>query len=44
MQAVLKIGDKAPDFELKNANEDPVRSDELLSNGPAVLSFYRGKW
>ena len=44
MQAVLKIGDKAPDFELKNADEDLVRSDDLLSSGPAVLSFYRGKW
>jgi hypothetical protein len=44
MKAVLKIGDKSPDFELKNANQDLVRSDDLLSNGPVVLSFYRGKW
>ena len=44
MQQVLKIGDKAPEFELKNADETVIRSDDLLSNGPVVLSFYRGKW
>ena len=44
MQQVLKIGDKAPEFELKNADETVIRSDDLLSNGPVVLSVYRGKW
>ena len=44
MQEVLQIGDKAPDFELKNASENMIRSNDLLSGGPVVLSFYRGKW
>ena len=44
MQQVLKIGDKAPEFELKNADENMIRSTELLVNGPLVLSFYRGRW
>lgn len=44
MQHVLKIGDKAPGFELKNADENVIRSGDLLSNGPVVLSVYRGKW
>lgn len=44
MQQVLKIGDRAPEFDLKNADENPVRSKDLLSRGPIVLSFYRGRW
>jgi hypothetical protein len=44
MQQVLKIGDKAPEFELKNADENVIRSGDLLSSGPVVLSVYRGKW
>ena len=44
MQQVLKIGDKSPDFELKNADENMINSKDLLSSGPLVLSFYRGRW
>ena len=44
MQQVLKIGDKAPEFELNNADENMIRSKDLLSSGPVVLSFYRGRW
>ena len=44
MQQVLKIGDKAPEFELQNADENLIRSKNLLSSGPLVLSFYRGRW
>lgn len=44
MQQMLKIGDKAPEFELKNADENLIRSKNLLSSGPLVLSFYRGRW
>ena len=44
MQKVLKIGDKAPEFELNNADENMIRSKDLLSSGPLVLSFYRGRW
>ena len=44
MQDVLKSGDAAPDFELKNAAENLMRLKDLLAHGPLVLSFYRGKW
>ena len=44
MDRVLKIGDKAPEFELKNADENLIRSKDLISGGPLVLSFYRGRW
>ena len=44
MQQVLKIGDKAPDFDLKNPDDNVIGSKDLLSKGPVVLSFYRGMW
>ena len=40
----LKIGDKAPDFELPNAHGKNVRLSKALENGPVVLVFYRGAW
>ena len=44
MQKMLKIGDKAPEFDLKNAENNMIRSTDLLSSGPLILSFYRGRW
>ena len=44
MEGVVKVGDKAPEFELQNTSQEPVRLKKLLSDGPVVLSFYRGKW
>lgn len=44
MQQVLKIGNKAPEFNLKNADDKMISSSDLLSEGPLILSFYRGKW
>ena len=41
---VLKVGAKAPDFVLLNAQESPVDSRALLAKGPLVLTFYRGRW
>jgi peroxiredoxin len=40
----LKVGDKAPDFDLPNANGKAVRLSELLQHGPVVVAFYRGGW
>ena len=37
-------GSAAPDFSLPNANGDPVASEALWGDGPAVVSFYRGGW
>ena len=44
IQGVLKSGDTAPDFELKNADENLIRLKDLLPSGPLILSFYRGRW
>lgn len=40
----LKVGDKAPDFTLKNAFGKKVKLSHVLKSGPVILSFYRGAW
>jgi len=40
----VKVGDKAPDFTLKNTEEQDVNLNYLLEQAPVVLIFYRGKW
>jgi len=40
----LPVGEKAPDFVLPNAFGKDVRLTDLLSEGPVVLTFYRGAW
>jgi hypothetical protein len=44
MERVVKVGDKAPDFTLKNTEEQDVNLHHLLEQAPVVLIFYRGKW
>ena len=41
---VLKVGDKAPDFVLPNAEERPIDSRALVAKGPLIVTFYRGRW
>ena len=43
-QIALNVGDTAPDFELNNALNKPVKLSTLLKEGPVVLSWYRGGW
>ena len=38
------VGDKAPGFELANAQGEPVSLAGLLEHGPVVLAWYRGGW
>lgn len=40
----INKGSTFPDFSLPNANNESHSLDSLLSNGPLVLSFYRGAW
>ena len=40
----LKAGGRAPVFSLPDAQGKLVRSADLLSRGPLVLTFYRGIW
>ncbi|MXW25188.1 MAG: redoxin domain-containing protein [Dehalococcoidia bacterium] len=41
----LDVGAEAPDFELRDVTHGrTVRLREALTEGPVVLSFYRGEW
>ena len=44
MEGVVKVGDPAPEFALQNVAGKLVGLKDYLSEGPLVLSFYRGKW
>jgi peroxiredoxin len=37
---VLRVGDQAPDFELRRTFEDGVRLSELRERGPVLVHFY----
>jgi len=43
-KGALKIGDRIPSFQLSDATGKTGSSDELLKQGPIVISFYRGGW
>lgn len=40
----VSVGDKAPDFSLSNTSKTEVSLSTLLTGGPVVLSFFRGRW
>lgn len=40
----LKVGDKAPGFELPDGDGMTWRSEDLLRNGDLAVVFYRGRW
>ncbi|WP_411827502.1 peroxiredoxin-like family protein [Luteolibacter sp. AS25] len=44
VEAAKQVGDKAPDFTLKNASGKEVKLSEMLKDGPVVLTWYRGGW
>lgn len=37
-------GDRAPQFEFLTRDARRLRSDDLLRQGPVLLTFYRGAW
>ena len=44
LDKALNVGDKAPNFILNNALNQPVSLYNTLENGPVVLTWYRGGW
>ena len=40
----LKEGAQAPDFALPDARGTVVRLSHLLTQGPVIMTFYRGQW
>lgn len=43
-EKALQQGDTLPSFLLEDMEGELISSAELLSEGPLVLSFYRGSW
>ncbi|MHA6769636.1 peroxiredoxin-like family protein [Sphingobium ummariense] len=43
-QKALKAGDRLPEFTLSDPDGKTISSADLLSQGPLVISFYRGVW
>jgi len=43
-EKILPVGAMAPEFTLNDASGRAVRSADLLSLGPLVLNFFRGRW
>lgn len=44
LDRTIKIGDALPDFSLINGNGVEVHSADLLTEGPLVVSVFRGVW
>ncbi len=44
LEGAVRVGDKAPDFSLRNTSGQEITLTHLLSKGPVVLGFYRGRW
>jgi hypothetical protein len=44
LDQVIRVGDPLPAFALNNATGMEVRSADLLSRGPLVLTVFRGSW
>ena len=44
LEGTVKVGDSAPGFTLQNYDGRAVGLQDLLQEGPVVLSFYRGRW
>ena len=40
----IKLGEKAPSFELPNSQGKAMALADLLAKGALVLTFYRGSW
>lgn len=43
-KGALGVGNNPPSFCLPNANGQLVKMDDLLINGPLIVTFYRGSW
>ena len=44
LEKALGVGDSAPMFTLPDAFGNEVSLADVLENGPAIVSFYRGAW
>jgi peroxiredoxin len=40
----IQVGQTLPSFDLPNAVGEQIKSTDLLSKGPLLITFYRGEW
>lgn len=43
-ERILPVGARAPEFALKDSSGRLVKSADLLTLGPLVIKFFRGRW
>ena len=43
-ERAIGVGDQMPEFSLRAEAGNAVRSPDLLTRGPLVLTFFRGVW
>ncbi len=43
-ERAMGVGDQMPAFSLRGGVGNEVRSSDLLTRGPLVLTFFRGVW
>ena len=41
---VLEVGESAPDFDLGATDGRVLSLESLVTRGPVILTFYRGRW
>ena len=44
LAGVPAVGEPMPEFNLESHSGEPVRSADLLAEGPLVVTFFRGFW
>lgn len=44
LESAINVGDTAPDFSLLNATGQLVNLQDVLVEGPVILTWYRGGW
>jgi hypothetical protein len=44
IDGALNVGAKIPRFVLNDAVGNPINVEDLLADGPLVVTFYRGGW
>lgn len=44
LDRIVPVGSRMPAFALADHDGRRVDSDDLLADGPLVLSFFRGSW
>lgn len=40
----IQVGDKFPDFTLKNTNNQIIHLSKVLKKGKVIVAFFRGSW